>query len=319
MGGTIVLAEGAPDYPRPDRMWHLVAAHGVSFLGIAPTVVRALMPRGEGPLAEHDLSSLRLFASTGEPWSPDAWLWLFQKVGRGRLPVLNFSGGTEIGGILSSTVIHPMKPCSFAGPVPGTGADVVDAEGNAVPPGVQGELVMRRPSIGLTRGLWNDDARYLASYWSRIPGVWVHGDLASVDADGFWFIHGRSDDTLKIAGKRTGPAEIEALLSATGLVNEAAAVGAPDPVKGQAIVCFCVARGTPDDATAARLAQAVADGLGAPFRPQRVVFLPDLPKTRNMKIMRRVLRAVWCGEPPGDLSSLVNPECIAAIEAARPR
>jgi len=319
LGSTIVLAEGAPDYPHPDRMWHLVEAHRVSFLGIAPTVVRALMPRGDAPLAAHDLSSLRVFASTGEPWTPDAWMWLFEKVGGSRLPVLNFSGGTEMGGLVSSTVIHPIKPCSFVGPVPGTGADVVDADGNTVPPGVQGELVMRRPSIGLTRGLWNDEARYIDTYWSRFPGVWVHGDLASVDADGFWFIHGRSDDTLKIAGKRTGPAEIEALLTATGLANEAAAVGVPDAVKGQAIVCFCVPRGAADDAAAARLARAVVDGLGAPFRPQRVVFVPDLPKTRNMKIMRRVLRAVWCGEPAGDLSSLVNPECIAAIDALRDR
>jgi acetyl-CoA synthetase len=317
MGGTIVLAEGAPDYPEADRMWRLVERHRVSFLGIAPTVVRAMVPRGGTPLEDHDLSSLRLFASTGEPWSHDAWMWLFEKVGGRHLPVLNYSGGTEVGGIVCSTVIHPMKPCSFTGPVPGTGADVVDAEGRTVAPGVQGELVMRRPSVGLTRGLWNDEARYRETYWSRVPGLWVHGDLASVDADGFWFIHGRSDDTLKIAGKRTGPAEIEGLLTATGLVTEAAAVGTPDPVKGQAIVCFCVPRGDRDSETARRLEQAVVDGLGTPFRPQRVVFLPDLPKTRNMKIMRRVLRAAWTGEPAGDISSLVNPECLTAVEAAR--
>ena len=317
LGATIVLAEGAPDYPGPDRMWHLVDAHRVSFLGIAPTVVRALMPHGDAPLAGHDLSSLRVLASTGEPWTPDAWRWLFEKVGGARLPLLNFSGGTEMGGILSSTVIHPLKPCSFAGPVPGTGADVVDEQGRRVPPGVQGELVMRRPCIGLTRGLWNDEARYLETYWSRFPGVWLHGDLASRDADGFWFIHGRSDDTLKIAGKRTGPAEIESLLSATGLVREAAAVGVPDAVKGQAIVCFCVPRDEAGADAETRLSQAVVDGLGVPFRPQRVVLVPDLPKTRNMKIMRRVLRAVWCGESAGDLSSLVNPECIGAIEGLR--
>jgi acetyl-CoA synthetase len=315
LGGTIVLVEGAPNYPEPDRMWRLVDRHRVSYLGIAPTVVRALMPAGPKQLAGHDLSSLRLFVSTGEPWTPDAWLWLFRHVGGGRLPLLNFSGGTEMGGIVCGTVLHPLKPCAFAGPVPGTGADVVDAEGRTVPPGEVGELVMRCPSIGLTRGLWHERARYLESYWRRFPGVWVHGDFASIDADGMWFIHGRSDDTLKIAGKRTGPAEIEALLLQTGLVVDAAAIGVPDPVKGTAIVCLCVPtlHQADDDATRQALSDAVAAGLGTPFRPQAVALVPDLPRTRNMKTMRRVIRAAWLGEDPGDLSALVNPDALAAI------
>ncbi|MBX3634198.1 MAG: AMP-binding protein [Rubrivivax sp.] len=324
VGCTVVLAEGAPNYPEPDRLWRLIERHRVSYLGLAPTVARLSMALPEGTLDERDLGSLRVIVSTGEPWTPEAWHWTFDRVGRQRVPLLNYSGGTEIGGILTGTVIHPLKPCAFAGPVPGTGADVVDAEGAAVGPGVTGELVMRTPSIGLTRGLWQDRERYLQSYWSRLPGLWVHGDFASrqggQDGDGrWWYVHGRSDDTLKIAGKRTGPSEIEALLMATGLLLDAAAIGIPDPVKGTAVVCICVPRPGIDQAGAAKtLSAAVAAGLGGAFRPAEVVFVADLPRTRNMKVMRRVARAAWLGEEPGDLSTLVNPEAVHAIREARP-
>ncbi|HET8746982.1 MAG TPA: AMP-binding protein [Ramlibacter sp.] len=318
VGSTVVLAEGAPNYPQPDRLWRLVERHRVSYLGLAPTIARLSMSLGDAELAERDLSSLRVMISTGEPWTPEAWQWTFERVGRGRVPLLNYSGGTEIGGILTGTVIHPLKPCAFAGPVPGTGADVVDADGATVAAGVTGELVMRTPSIGLTRGLWHDRERYLQSYWSRLPDVWVHGDFASRDADGMWYVHGRSDDTLKIAGKRTGPSEIEALLMATGLVLDAAAVGTPDPVKGTALVCVCVPRpGVAPDAAVKALSDAVVAGLGGAFRPAEVALVPDLPRTRNMKVMRRVIRAAWLGEDAGDLSTLVNPESVQAIRAAR--
>jgi acetyl-CoA synthetase len=318
VGSTVVLAEGAPNYPEPDRLWRLVERHRVSYLGLAPTVARLSMSQGEDALAGRDLSSLRVIISTGEPWTPDAWHWTFERVGRGRVPLLNYSGGTEVGGILTGTVIHPLKPCAFAGPVPGTGADVVDSDGVSVAPGVTGELVMRTPSIGLTRGLWHDRERYLQSYWSRLPGVWVHGDFASRDADGMWYVHGRSDDTLKIAGKRTGPSEIEALLMATGLLVDAVAVGTPDPVKGTAVVCVCVPRPGIDQVAAVKtLSAAVVAGLGGAFRPAEVALVADLPRTRNMKVMRRVIRAAWLGEDPGDLSTLVNPESVQAVRAAR--
>lgn len=318
VGSTVVLAEGAPNYPEPDRLWRLVERHRVSYLGLAPTVARLSMSQGEDALAGRDLSSLRVIISTGEPWTPEAWHWTFEQVGRGRVPLLNYSGGTEVGGILTGTVIHPLKPCAFAGPVPGTGADVVDADGVSVGPGVTGELVMRAPTIGLTRGLWHDRERYLQSYWSRLPGVWVHGDFASRDADGMWYVHGRSDDTLKIAGKRTGPSEIEALLMATGLLVDAVAVGTPDPVKGTAVVCVCVPRpGIDQDAAMKTLSAAVVAGLGGAFRPAEVALVADLPRTRNMKVMRRVIRAAWLGEDPGDLSTLVNPESVQAVRAAR--
>ena len=320
VGCTVVLAEGAPNYPEPDRLWRLVERHQVSYLGLAPTVARLSMSLPDETLAERDLSSLRVMISTGEPWTPEAWHWTFERIGQRRVPLLNFSGGTEMGGILTGTVIHPLKPCAFAGPVPGTGADIVDAEGASVAAGVTGELVMRTPSIGLTRGLWHDHERYLQSYWSRLPNLWVHGDFASRDADGMWYVHGRSDDTLKIAGKRTGPSEIEALLMATGLLQDAAAIGIPDPIKGTAVVCVCVARPDADQGAAAKaLSAAITAGLGGAFKPAAVVFVADLPRTRNMKVMRRVVRAAWLGEEPGDLSTLVNPESVQAIGAARPR
>jgi acetyl-CoA synthetase len=318
VGSTVVLAEGAPNYPQPDRLWRLVERHRVSYLGLAPTVARLSMSLSDAALAERDLSSLRVMISTGEPWTPEAWHWTFERVGHGRVPLLNYSGGTEIGGILTGTVIHPLKPCAFAGPVPGTGADIVDATGASVRAGVTGELVMRTPSIGLTRGLWHDRERYLQSYWSRLTNVWVHGDFASRDADGMWYVHGRSDDTLKIAGKRTGPSEIEALLMGTGLLLDAAAVGTPDPIKGTAVVCMCVLRPGVDANDARKaLSAAVVAGLGGAFKPAEVVLVPDLPRTRNMKVMRRVIRAAWLGEDAGDLSTLVNPESVQVIRDAR--
>ena len=315
-GATMVLMEGAPNYPTPDRLWRLLGAHRVSFLGIAPTVVRALINETAEGIGGHDFSGLRLIASTGEPWNHDSWLWAFHNIGGGRLPILNYTGGTEVGGgILSATVIHPMKPCSFAGPVPGSGAAVVDAAGRDLGPGEVGELVMRQPSIGLTRGLWRDPERYLETYWRKIPGLWVQGDFASIDADGFWYVFGRSDDTINVAGKRTGPAELESILLETGLIEEAAVIGVPDAIKGSALVCACVG-GARDAATAQALSDAVAAKLGHAFRPREIVFVEALPKTRSMKIMRRVVRAIYTGEPPGDLASLVNPEAIPALEAA---
>jgi acetyl-CoA synthetase len=299
VGATVVLAEGAPNFPQPDRLWRIVERHRVTYLGLAPTVARLSMALPEAALAERDFSHLRVMVSTGEAWTPEAWHWTFDRIGRRRVPLLNFSGGTEMGGIVTGTVIHPLKPCAFAGPIPGTGADVVDAQGLSVGPGVTGELVMRSAPIGLTRGLWHDQERYLQSYWSRLPNLWVHGDFASRDADGMWFIHGRSDDTLKIAGKRTGPAEIEALLMATGLLLDAAAIGVPDAVKGAALVCVCVPKPETEQAQAiSQLSVAVVAGLGGAFRPAQVAFVADLPRTRNMKVMRRVVRAAWLGEEP---------------------
>ncbi|MDP6563259.1 MAG: AMP-binding protein [Alphaproteobacteria bacterium] len=318
-GATMVLVEGTPDYPDPGRMWRLVEQHEVSFLGVAPTTIRGLMRAGTEEVDKWDLSSLRVVPSTGEPWTDEAWNWCFEHVCGGKAPLFNWTGGTEIGGgILVTTMMHPLKPCCFGGSIPGMEADILDDAGNSVPAGEVGELVLRAPSIGLTRGLWQDPERYLETYWSVYPDIWRHGDWASRDEDGLWYVHGRSDDTLKIGGKRTGPAEIEGLVMATGLVSEAAAIGIPDPRAGQQVMCVCVpAPGVAaDEATAGELRNAVAAGLGHAFRPQAMLFVSDLPKTRNMKIMRRVVKAAVLGRDPGDLTALVNPEAVDEVAAA---
>jgi len=273
------------------------------------------MRHGEAPVRRYDLSSLRILGSTGEPWNPEPWRWLFDVVGHGRLPIINYSGGTEVsGGLVAGNVLTPLKPAAFAGPPPGIAADVVDDGGNPVRNQV-GELVVRAPWIGMTRGFWRDPERYEQTYWSRFPGVWVHGDWAAIDDDGLWYILGRSDDTIKIAGKRLGPAEVESILVEHPAVLEAAAIGIPDPMKGQALACFCVLRPghTGDAALADELRAMIVKGLGKPMKPEAIEFVPDLPKTRNAKVMRRVLRASYLGEPAGDVSSLENPQALAAI------
>ncbi|MDQ3798797.1 MAG: AMP-binding protein, partial [Acidobacteriota bacterium] len=221
-GGTIVIYDGAPDYPAPDRMWEFCAKHKVEILGISPTLVRALATHGDELPKKHDLSSLRAFASTGEPWNPAPWWWLFEKVGDSRIPIINYSGGTEIsGGILMGNPLLPIKPCSFPAPCPGIAADILDEAGESVGANQVGELAIKKSWIGMARGFWQERERYLETYWSRFPNVWVHGDWAMRDADGHWFILGRSDDTLKVAGKRVGPAEVESLLVGDARVAEA--------------------------------------------------------------------------------------------------
>ena len=314
LGATIVFAEGAPDWPAPDRLWRIVEQERVTSLGLSPTLARALLPHG----APHaDLSSLRTFVTTGEPWNPEPYRWLQEEVGRSRVPVINCTGGTEVGAcFLSPTPIGPIKACSVGGPALGMAMDILDDEGRSlVGTGEVGELVCRRPFPGMTRGFWRDPERFIETYWSRWPGVWVHGDWASADADGFWFLHGRSDDTLNIAGKRVGPAELESAAVGHPAVREAAAVGVPHEVKGETAWIFCCllpeADATPDD-----VAEHVAGELGKAFKPDRVFFVEALPKTRSAKIVRRAVRATALGKDPGDLSSLENPESLDAIAAA---
>ena len=320
-GGTMVLYEGTPDTPGPDRLWRMVADHRVSILGVSPTLVRGLMAHGDEPTKKHDLSSLRVLGGTGEPWNPEPFKWYFQQIGGSRLPVINYTGGTEIaGGILCGNVVSKLRPTSFAGPLPGMAADVLDDQGQSVQ-GEVGELVIRAPWPGMTRGFWQDDERYLATYWSRFPGVWVHGDWAYIADDGLWYVLGRSDDTIKVAGKRLGPAEVESVLVGHRAVAESAAVGVPDELKGEALVCFVVLRSgqKPDSGLAEQLKDMVAAALGKPLRPKSVEFVADLPKTRNAKILRRVVKAVYLGLEPGDLSSLENPDALEAISGARQR
>jgi acetyl-CoA synthetase len=311
VGATVVFAEGAPDFPS-DRLWELIEAERVTMLGISPTLTRALIPHGD-PTA--DLSSLHTITTTGEPWNRDPYVWLFEQVGGARAPIVNISGGTEVGAcFLSTCVTEPVKPVALGFPALGQDMDVVDADGKPVR-GEVGELVCRRPWPGMTRGIWRDDERYLDSYWRRFPGIWTHGDWASVDADGYWFLHGRSDDTLNIAGKRIGPAELESAAVGSGLVAEAAAVGIPHDVKGEVAWIFCVPR-PGADSDSERVCEAVAGELGKAFKPERIVWVSALPKTRSAKIVRRAVRARALGRDPGDVSSLENPEALDEISAS---
>jgi acetyl-CoA synthetase len=315
-GATIVFAEGTPDHPA-DRLWKLVDEERVTILGCSPTLIRALIPHGA---PRSDLSSLRTIVTTGEPWNPDPYRWLVEKVGGGRCPIINCSGGTEVAAcFLSPTPATPIKACSLGGPALGMAMDVVDDRGRSlVGTGEVGELICRKPWPGMTRGFWRDPERYLETYWRRFAGVWTHGDWASVDEDGYWFLHGRSDDTLNIAGKRLGPAEMESAAISHRAVAEAAAVGVPHEVKGETAWVFCVpVPGFAVDANVHReVSAAIIAALGKAFAPERIVFVPALPKTRSAKIVRRAVRATALGEDPGDLSSLENPAALAEIAAA---
>jgi acetyl-CoA synthetase len=315
-GGTLVLYEGAPDFPEPDRIWSLVERHRITILGVSPTLIRALIPHGDEQVRKHDLSSLRILASTGEPWNPDPWRWYFEVVGGGRCPVINISGGTEAGAcFLSPSPLTPLRPCTLGGPALGMAIDIYDPDGKPLPAGQVGELVCTKPWPGMTRGIWGDPDRYIETYWSRWPDVWVHGDWASRDEDGYWYLHGRSDDTLKIAGKRLGPAEVESILVSHPSVAESAAVGVPDEVKGEKVWCFAVLKPGVEatDELRDELRALVESGLGKSFRPDRIRFVSALPKTRSAKILRRAVRAAALGQDPGDLSSLENPAALEEI------
>jgi acetyl-CoA synthetase len=320
LGAAAVLYDGTPDYPHAGRLWEVCARHKVTHLGIAPTGIRSLMVHGDEVPRKYDLSALRILGSTGEAWNPEPYRWFSDVVGGGNLPIINYSGGTEIsGGILGCFPIQPLVPCAFHGPVPGMDADVVDDEGHSVR-GEVGELVIRQPWPGMTLSFWHDDERYLQTYWSRFKDVWVHGDWASISEDGFWFIHGRSDDTINVAGKRVGPAEYESALVGHGSVREAAAIAVPDEIKGDAVVCLAVLRpgwqGSDELRTA--LMQAVIDTMGKALAPKAIKFVDDLPRTRNAKLMRRVARARYLKhENLGDLTALENPTSLEAIDSAR--
>lgn len=315
LGGTIFIYDGAPDYPGPDRLWDMIERHGITTLGISPTAIRALMRSGEEHVKKHDLSSLRVLGSTGEPWNPEPYMWYFKNVGGGRCPIINISGGTEVGAcFLSPLPIQPLKSCTLGGPALGMDIDVFDENGKSVR-GKVGELVCKKPWPGMTRGLWKAPERYIETYWSRWKDIWVHGDWASIDKDGNWFLHGRSDDTIKVAGKRIGPAEVESALVAHPAVSESAAIGVPDELKGEAIVCFVVLKpwNEGNEELKENLKIIVSEKLGKTMVPKDIKFVKELPKTRNAKIMRRLIRAKFLGQEVGDTSSLENPAALDEI------
>ncbi len=317
-GAACMIFQGAPDWPDAGRLWRLVERHQVTHLGISPTAIRILARAGEHWTTKHDLDSLRILGSTGEPWDAQSYAWFFRNVGKSRCPVINISGGTEIMGcLLACYPLAALRPCSFHGPGLGMDVDVVDDQARPIR-GSRGYLVLRKPAPSLTRGFLNDPQRYLETYFSRWPGIWNHGDWARLDPDGFWFIEGRADDTIKVAGRRTGPAEIEAILIADPAVSEAAAIGVPDELKGENIVCFVVLKpnASPDETIAVSLAERVARALGKTLRPHRIHFVPSLPKTRSAKIVRGAIRRAYLGLPIGNVASIENPQALENIPVA---
>ena len=314
-GAQMVIAEGVPDFPDEVRFWKLIEKYKISWTELSPALIRAQMIKDEKLFKDLDLSSLRMICTGGEPWTEKPWKWLFQVIGKSKVPIMNSAGGTEVSGSILHCCLHrPFKVGSFNAPIPGMSADILNLDGQKVSTNEMGELVMRKSSIGLTKSLWNDDKRYIDNYWSVIKDYWVHGDLASRDADGHWYLHGRSDDTIKVSGKRIGPSELESVIVKSGKAKEVAAVGIPDENKGSKIILSIVPAEN-NDQKESFFEDLVIKDLGKSFKPDKVIFVKDLPKTRNMKIMRRVIKSCLANQDPGDLSTLLNPESVEEIKS----
>jgi acetyl-CoA synthetase len=320
-GGTVFMYEGAPDHPEPDRFWEMIDRHDLSVFGISPTAIRALRKQGDEWVEGHDLSSLRLLGSTGEPWDPESWKWFYENVGSGECPIINISGGTEIMGCFLMPMPHQeLKPCTLGGPGLGMDIDVVDGDGESiVDTGERGFLVARDSCPSMTRSLWEGDERYVEEYWSTWEDLWDHGDWAQRDEDGFWFLHGRADDALNVAGRKVGPAEVEGALIEYPDVNQAAAVGAPDDTTGTAVIAYVITEPGVEETDDLReqLREQVGEELGKPFRPREVLFVDEFPKTQSGKIIRRAISSVYQGEDLGDMSSIENPGALEEIERGR--
>lgn len=315
LGGAVTIFEGVPNYPEPDRLWEIVERHQITHLGISPTAIRVLKAYEDKWFQQHDLSSLKMLGSTGEPWDPESYEWFFQNIGGGRCPIMNISGGTElVGCLLAPLPIKPLKNSTLQGPGLAMDVDVWDEHGESVR-GEVGYLVCKQPAPSMTKGFLGAPERYEQTYFSQWPGVWSHGDWAYVDEDGFWFIRGRADDTIKIAGRRTGPAEIESVLTAHPQVIEAAAIGIPDEVKGQALVCFVVLKAGHDDlgSLIPALNETVIASMGKALAPKALHAVPALPKTRSAKIVRQLIKKKYLGQDLGVLTSVENPESLNGI------
>jgi acetyl-CoA synthetase len=312
----VVLFDGAPNFPSGDRIWEICERLRVVTLGCSPTLIRLLMRAtdGRGPRT-HDLSRLRVLGSTGEVWDETSYRWYFENVGARRCPVINISGGTEIVGChLSPTPLDALKPCSLGGVGLGMDVDVFTDDGRPASRGTTGHLVCKQPAPSMTKSFLNDDTRYLETYFQKFPGVWYHGDWAMQDADGQWFLFGRTDDTFKVAGKRVGPGEIEDALLAHAAVSEAAVIGVPDYLKGTALVGFVVLKPN-QHAPEFDLIAHVARQIGKPLAPKNIFTVAALPKTRSGKIVRGVITRAFLGEAPGDLGNIENPDALACIAA----
>ena len=309
LGATSFMFEGGPTYPYPNRWWQLIERYGITVLYTAPTAIRGLMRFGDAWPNKHDLSSLRLLGTVGEPINPEAWKWYYDVIGKGKCPIMDTWWQTETGMfMITPTPVVPLKPGSGTRPFFGQEAEILDEEGNPVPDDEEGYLVLKNPWPAMLRTVYGDDERYINQYWSKYPGKYMTGDSAKRDKDGYFWIIGRVDDVIKVSGHRLGTAEIESALVSHEAVAEAAAIGLPHEVKGQAIHSFVILKagmtGSPE--LAEELRQHVSTHMSPIAKPEEIIFVDKLPKTRSGKIMRRVLKARAQGLPEGDLSTLAD-------------
>ena len=313
MGASSVIYDGALDFPKSDRVWQILSDYSATIFGISPTATRLFKKNNQEPLENYSLEKIKNIPTTGEPLDEDSWWWLFEKVGNKKIPIMNLSGGTEIGGAMLS--VFPgmkLKPSTVGIPVPGMNLDVVDDDGNSVK-NKNGYLIIRSPWPGMTRGLLNDNERFIETYWSRFKDIWFHGDYVYVDEDDLWYMRGRTDDVINVSGHRMSTAEIEHTVISNEKISDAASIAIPDDVTGEAIVVFFVADNKDDSNLEQTVSDFISQNIGKVAKPKFVYQLTDLPKTRTGKIMRRLLKSKLLGKELGDLSSLENPQILDEV------
>jgi acetyl-CoA synthetase len=319
LGATSVIYEGAPNYPQPDRWWNLIEKFNVTILYTSPTSIRLFMKYGEEWVKKHDMSSLRLLGSVGEPINPEAWMWYYKHIGNEKCQIMDTWWQTETGNfVISPLPITPLKPGSATKPLPGLSADVVNEEGNPVKE-VGGNLVLTHPWPGMLRGIYKNPDRYKETYWSKFKDIYLAGDVTRIDKDGYFWIQGRADDVLNVSGHRIGNSEVESALVSHPMVAEAAVIGKPHELKGESITSYVVLKKGVEatDDLKMELRKHVGNEMGKIACPDEIWFVSDVPKTRSGKIMRRVIRAKALGKNVGDISTLSNPEAVDEIDKAK--
>ena len=313
-GSNAIIYDGALDFPNSDRVWEILSKYKATIFGISPTAVRLFKKINAKPLEKYSLDTLQNIPTTGEPLDEDSWWWLFEKVGNKKIPIMNLSGGTEIGGAMLS--VFPgmkLKPSTVGIPVPGMDLDIVDEDGNPIR-GNNGYLIIKQPWPAMTRGLFNDDERYLETYWSKFENIWFHGDYVLADDDNLWYMKGRADDVINVSGHRMSTSEIEHTVISHNKISDAASISIPDELTGEAIVVFFVPENKNEVNLEADIIEHINKKIGKIAKPKLIFQLSDLPKTRTGKIMRRLLKAKLTGNPLGDLSSLENPDILKEID-----
>jgi len=313
-GSNAIIYDGALDFPNSDRVWEILSKYKATIFGISPTAVRLFKKINAKPLEKYSLDTLQNIPTTGEPLDEDSWWWLFEKVGNKKIPIMNLSGGTEIGGAMLS--VFPgmkLKPSTVGIPVPGMDLDIVDEDGNQIR-GNNGYLIIKQPWPAMTRGLLNDDERYLETYWSKFENIWFHGDYVLADVDNLWYMKGRADDVINVSGHRMSTSEIEHTVISHNKISDAASISIPDELTGEAIVVFFVPENKNEVNLEADIVEHINKKIGKIAKPKLIFQLSDLPKTRTGKIMRRLLKAKLTGNPLGDLSSLENPDILKEID-----